>query len=1601
MSRFFMLCLCIWIAFASLTAFASEAPVVPLGTLDVEHSEANLTVSRTSPELTAISLSSPVVITQDQIVDYQSYKVFGIRGELSTTVEGSPTLPQVTRFYRIANTGGADVVITNSDYDVMDNISSFPVQPEEPGFGTVVRDEAVYSKDGWYPANVVEMSDPMIMRDFRIVRVTLYPVQVNPVTHQARIYRNLSVNVVANNHPGLNELVNPHRPSGAWASRYRALIANLDESALDDATTTPGSYLIIASTNATVAPFVDSLALWKTRKGYKVVVDARAAWTSSAMITQIRSDYQNWDPPLEYVALMGDPSAAFGVPTDGSNYDHSFGLGNTGDDIEDIGVGRLSGNTGLQMTIINAKIMAYERDPYMADTTWYHKAFLYAGVGNSCAGNYILMNWGQQQFRETTRVNNATVLTTSGSVDNTTVTTQVNGGVGYFIWRGSWVGQMASGLAASTTPGNRLPVTFTVTCGTGDFGSGTSISEEWLVAGNSATDLRGGVCGIGTATLNTHNPENTCLASGLLYNITDLGVEAIGDALAGAKAQLYYTYGSQADPYGGTLAGNFTRYCNLMGEPSLSMWTDAPKVLAVTHPTSLNVGARSVDVTVRRQGDNAPVQDALVVLWKRGTDSTWVRGTTDLQGHITLPVNVRQTGSMYLTVTKRNHKPYLYTINCAQAAVNPMLCTWTVDDDNTGGTQGNGNHLMNPGETIDLPTYIRNFGSSGTATGVSATLTSDHAGVTVTSATSSYANIAAGDSALGATPFRIHVASDLQNDVQVLLTVTTTSSAGQTVGVIPLTCAAPEAWYQRQHLSTNFDPGTNVNVQVVVKNRGTVAMTGVNAHLVSGSSMVTASDADAYFGDIAAGALDSNTTDVLTLYSNPLTFRGHQAPMTLILTSSNGFVDTTSFVVSVGTATAADPTGPDAYGYFAYDNTDLTYDLHPTYNYVDISSTGTNLNIADPGDKTTPTPVYSAVVHLPFSFKFYGRVYDSLTVCSNGWCAFGDQSWYDGFRNYAIPAMQAPDAMIGPYWDDLRTSNSGEGVWVRNDATNHRYIVQWKAGVGANYSTPLDFEVILYDTTYAPTATGDGKILVQYNQVTMNVANQYNDEAPGCTIGIQKPGNTQGLQYAYENVYSSGGATVQNGRAILFTTEGLGAAPAALTLLSPEANTVWYQNTSNTVSWYGGNHTDHVRIELSRSGNSGPWETVTASTPNNGVFAFTPSGPVSSNCFAKISSVETPTDTDLSDGAFIIASLRLTSPNGGEVWAVDSAATITWQGGSPSSTIRVELSRAGVTGPWLLLNAAAPNTGQYTVTVPAGTSANCYVRLTSSGDATDTDVSDNSFTIEQIQSVYFDNFENGAGSWSHNTVAPWRDNWNLSTERAYSGTTSWKCGDTGTGNYLDSCDARLTSPVIANLPQNATLSFMYQIQSEVSGQYPDSAYDGGVLELSDNGGPFNPVTPAAGYTRIFRYMAGLTTPYTGPMPGRFCWAEATANMPWTQVQLDLSGYAGHSIQLRWRFGSDRATGSEGWYVDDVAILAPVVAPPEPLVPINATCYPSGNDIILRWDADGNVAYRIYSSLNASGPYDTLEGSTTATAFTIVNGASAARRFYVVVGWDGQ
>lgn len=140
-------------------------------------------------------------------------------------------------------------------------------------------------------------------------------------------------------------------------------------------------------------------------------------------------------------------------------------------------------------------------------------------------------------------------------------------------------------------------------------------------------------------------------------------------------------------------------------------------------------------------------------------------------------------------------------------------------------------------------------------------------------------------------------------------------------------------------------------------------------------------------------------------------------------------------------------------------------------------------------------------------------------------------------------------------------------------------------------------------------------------------------------------------------------------------------------------------------------------------------------------------------------------------------------------------------------------------------------------------------------------------------------------------------------------------------------DNRLTSPAIAISSTKSQLSFRHRFGFEVSAS-PSVGYDGGVLEMSVNGGAFNDVLAAGASFVTGAYNATISSCCSNPLVNRQAWSGNSGAFMTTTVNLPAS-LAGNSVRFRWRIGSDSSIAGNGWYVDSVTVSEPTccVEPP--------------------------------------------------------------------------
>ena len=104
----------------------------------------------------------------------------------------------------------------------------------------------------------------------------------------------------------------------------------------------------------------------------------------------------------------------------------------------------------------------------------------------------------------------------------------------------------------------------------------------------------------------------------------------------------------------------------------------------------------------------------------------------------------------------------------------------------TGASGGDGDGVVEPGESVDLSETVRNGGGAG-ASSVSATLASGTSGLSITSASSPYPTVAAGGTGSNSTPFGASVSSALACGAPLSMGVTLNTAQGRYR--VPLTLA--------------------------------------------------------------------------------------------------------------------------------------------------------------------------------------------------------------------------------------------------------------------------------------------------------------------------------------------------------------------------------------------------------------------------------------------------------------------------------------------------------------------------------------------------------------------------------------------------------------------------------------------------------------------------------------------------------------------------------------------------------------------------------------------------------------------------------------------
>ena len=457
----------------------------------------------------------------------------------------------------------------------------------------------------------------------------------------------------------------------------------------------------------------------------------------------------------------------------------------------------------------------------------------------------------------------------------------------------------------------------------------------------------------------------------------------------------------------------------------------------------------------------------------------------------------------------------------------------TIDDSPPGG---NGDGIINPGESINLPLWVQN--STGVqALGVEGILRKDGPDtlVTITDSARYFGTVEPKDSAwTGTEGFGFRVSESCPDRYQLPVKLVCTDTLGSSyVSFLPLQVGRPvlavgelRCWDYPPEGNRNgkLDPGEQTEVGFGLTNTGLGNADSVVAKLRSLDARLLVLDSIGGYGLVGAGSTVFNSTDRFELSADSLIPAESQLPCSLFVTADR-YQASWLVLVDVGVTTGIDPVpdGPRVPSrYYAYDNVDSFYTHKPTFAWSEIRSIGTRIDF--PGNDRVVT------VNLPSGFGpffYYGQSYDQVSISADGWIVPGAYDTSDCSNN-ELPSPEAPPGVICGNWDDLYPGYHDENyAYYYHDAANNRFVIEFDSVPYYSPRTAKDkFEFLLYDTTMAG-PTGDNVIDVQYL-----TANNYGSS----TVGIQDMTRTIGIQCLYNGTYNKAAAQIAPGRAIRYTT---------------------------------------------------------------------------------------------------------------------------------------------------------------------------------------------------------------------------------------------------------------------------------------------------------------------------------------------------------------------------------------------------------------------------------------------------------------------------------
>ena len=588
-------------------------------------------------------------------IQSQTYSVISMPKAATFLEKGLPQLPRISESIIIPDDAHMCYEILEIEYETV------RIAPVAPSKGSLLRSvdpktvpyifSEFYQQDTWWPREVVELSDPFILRDYRGITVRFNLFRHNAVKGELQVYKRLVVRIKPDG-PGIINV--KRKPRGKietnFQKTYERFFLNFSQNinnGLGKATyqdiSEQGRMLIIAADDYynNMLPLVN----WKTRKGFltELVKCSDIGTTPDAIKSYIQNKYDT--EGVTFILLVGDAEnvPTRGVPPDTGDVlyandetaDPMYTLLEGDDYYPDAFISRFSAETVDQVENQVKRTLKYEIDPLGG--SWFHKG---SGIASDDGDptDWERCNWLRDDLLGYTYTLVDQIYDPGATKAQVTNALNSGRGIVNYIGHGWSYGWVTTGFSNSDvfslSNTNMLPFIISVACYGGDFPGKTCFGEAWLRSGTD--DNTKGAISSYNSSISQRWVEPTIAQAEAIDLLVTESKNTVGGICFNGSCYMI-------EQYGATGIDQFETW-HIFGDASTQVCTNTPQqftsvdIMDDGEIVYVNAGESGCDITAS-SSDN-------------GESYHWFDHNVSGTGFET-PVR-----PLYITITKHNFIPY-------------------------------------------------------------------------------------------------------------------------------------------------------------------------------------------------------------------------------------------------------------------------------------------------------------------------------------------------------------------------------------------------------------------------------------------------------------------------------------------------------------------------------------------------------------------------------------------------------------------------------------------------------------------------------------------------------------------------------------------------------------------------------------------------------------------------------------------------------------------------------------------------------------------------------------------------------------------------------